>query len=540
MIDTQAIPTEAVEIAVITPEEKTSLVEVPSRANETPRIELLPPKQEGVKFTHQESQPRTLVEYNQTKDVADSTDFQREIYQITRATPRPLTGLMPYLLDRRNIFSAWARVCSAEGADTPGPDGVTCSSIGLNAGRYLSRLVEELYQKSYVPQPPRLLEVPKHNKPNETRQLGILNVRDRIVHTAIKQLLEPIFEPTFAPHSYGCRPGRSVAGALDAVSSVLSIGPDTPQRYAFAVPLDVANCFPTIHHGSLQAALRRTIDDADLLRLLDQILLAGGQSIGRFWWQRFAGLVQGSSLSPLLCNLALHPIDEAIIRLNQNTQGGVVLFRYVDDMLLLARDAKLAHTATNVIKTALSQRNQKLKKEMSPIPVAQGFPWLGTEFRQRSLVLPGATEFGYVVPRKKIDDMVARLLEMTTPPSDKIDVAAFNLGKWIVSINNQLRDWRQVYLFADNAPEVFHLLDQVTRDRVGHLAKAVLGVSWSELRRNYLVQLPRGFWTWEFPGARLSVLSSLAPHAPAHLIRRPKWMKDRQPARPQGGYTCDE
>ncbi len=539
MIDSKIIPSGTAQTLTMPAEEKTSLVEVPSWIDGRSRIEIPTRPSEAVHLGTPDTESLESVPTKQSNDSVDLNAFQREIYQLTRAASRPLAGLMPYLLDRRNIFSAWARVSSAEGADSPGPDGVTCSSIGSNVGRYLARLVEELYQKSYKPQPPRLIEVPKHNKPNETRQLGILNVRDRIVHTAIKQLLEPIFEPMFAPHSYGFRQGRSVAGALDAVSTVLSVNSENPQRFAFAVPLDVANCFPTIDHASLKLALRKTIDDGDLLHLLDQILLSGGQNVGRFWWQRLAGLVQGSSLSPLLCNLALHSVDEAILLLNQNTQGGVALFRYADDLLLLARDAKLAHTAIHVIKTTLAQRHQKLKKENSPIPVGHGFPWLGTEFRQRSLVLPGAIEFGYVVPRKKIDDMVTRLFEMTTPPSDKIDMAAFNLGKWIVSINNQLRDWRQVYLFADNAPEVFHFLDQVTRDRVAHLAKAVLGLSWSELRRNYLVQLPRGFWTWEFPGARLSVLSSLAPHAPAHLTRRPAWMKDKPALTSQRGNSCD-
>lgn len=122
--------------------------------------------------------------------------------------------------------------------------------------------------------------------------------------------------------------------------------------------------------------------------------------------------------------------------------------------------------------------------------------------------------------------MAARLVEMTAPPSDKIDAAAFNLGKWIVSVNAQLRDWRQAYLYADNTADVFRLLDSVAFDRIGELLRAVTGGSWSDIRRNHLAHLPRGFRSWEVPGARLSVLSSLAPSAPAGLIRRPRWWKE--------------
>jgi len=164
-----------------------------------------------------------------------------------------------------------------------------------------------------------------------------------------------------------------------------------------------------------------------------------------------------------------------------------------------------------------------LRREPDPVPAAAGVEWLGVRIRPRPLARPDATEFGYAVPDAKMQSMVTRLTDMTAPPSDKIDAAAFNLAKWIVSVNAQLRDWRQAYLYADNAPDLFRLLDDVARDRIGELIKAVTGVPWAEVRRSHYARLPRGFWTWEVPGARLSVLSSLAPHAPAQLTRRPRW-----------------
>ena len=71
--------------------------------------------------------------------------------------------------------------------------------------------------------------------------------------------------------------------------------------------------------------------------------------------------------------------------------------------------------------------------------------------------------------------MLERIVEMTTPPSARIDASAFNLGRWIVSVNEQLRDWRQAYLYADNGAEVFAALDEHTRERVAQLLHAVTG-----------------------------------------------------------------
>ncbi len=126
--------------------------------------------------------------------------------------------------------------------------------------------------------------------------------------------------------------------------------------------------------------------------------------------------------------------------------------------------------------------------------------------------------------------MLERVVEMTLPPSARIDASAFNLGRWLVSINEQLRDWRQAYLYADNAAEVFAALDEHTRERVVQLLHAVTGKRFQNLRAEYRVRLPRGFWTWKVNGCALVVLSSLAPHAPENLTRRPPWLRVAPPS----------
>jgi group II intron reverse transcriptase/maturase len=456
----------------------------------------------------------------------DPAAFQAQVFQATRTVPRPVGGLMTWVIDRRNLSAAWDKVAAADGADTPGPDGVTCSQLRARVGPWLADLAEALFHRRYAPGGVRWVDIPKPNKPGETRRIGILSVRDRVVQNAVRQVLEPVLEPTFLPTSFGFRPGRSVAGALDAAAAALSAPPGKAPAFAAAVPLDVADCFPTVEHTGLLAALARHVADPDVLDLVARAVAAGGGVAGRLWWQRTCGLVQGGPLSPLLCNLALHPIDEAAARAGRESRHGVVVFRYADDLLLLARDAGTAAAAVAALRAVLKARWQRFKAEPAPVPAAGGVEWLGVRLRPRPLARPGETAFGYAVPDAKVTSMAARLGEMTAPPSDKIDAAAFNLGKWIVSVNAQLRDWRQAYVYADNAPDVFRVLDAVAFDRVGELLKAVTGASWAEVRRNHLVRLPRGFRSWEVPGARLAVLSALAPCAPANLTRRPAWWKE--------------
>jgi hypothetical protein len=172
----------------------------------------------------------------------------------------------------------------------------------------------------------------------------------------------------------------------------------------------------------------------------------------------------------------------------------------------------------------LSRLQQKLREPRAcPVPLTEGLEWLGVRLQARQQRWGGQAAYGYVVPDAKVEEMLARLSEMTEPPSDRIDASAFNLGRWIVSINEQLRDWRQAYLFADNAGEVFRALDDHSRERVGELLQSVTGLRRVAVCQQYRVRLPRGFWTWEVPGARLVVLSSLAPHCPGNLVRRPPW-----------------
>lgn len=450
--------------------------------------------------------------------------LQAQLYREVKGSGTPVKQVMTWLLDRRNLEAALDRVQDAPGADTPGPDGVTFSDIRHRPESWLSRLSEDLYHGRFRPSPPRWIEVPKPNRPGAFRKLGILNLRDRVVQAAIKQILEPILEPLFLPTSYGFRPGRSVPAALQRALALLTPKHGKQPALPWAVHLDVADCFDTIDHALLVQAVSRYVADADFLKLLTAVVDVGGTTRFTWWYRRRVGLVQGSALSPLLCNLYLHSLDVTLRDFAAANQGGLHMLRYADDLLLLARDPRLATRAVREIRNHLATLRQSLRHpNPAPRSLQEGVEWLGVCLRQRPYCWTGRTTFGYTIPDAKVLEMLARLDEITTPPSSRISSSAFNPARWIVSINDQLREWRQAYLFADNAFDVFRTLDDHCRYRTGQLLMALTGCSRSELQ-NYRTFLPRGFWTWEVDGARLVVLSALAPHYPGRLERPPLWM----------------
>jgi RNA-directed DNA polymerase len=164
----------------------------------------------------------------------------------------------------------------------------------------------------------------------KTRPLGISAVKDRIVPTAMKMVLEPIFEREFLPSTYGFRPGRGCKDALREVDQWLKCG------YTWVVDADLESYFDTIPKAPLLARVTERISDGTLLdlleRFLDQDILDGMEQ-----WTPLTGVPQGSGLSPLLSNLYLHPFD-GVMR-----QAGYKLVRYCDDFV--RHEARSVHGA---------------------------------------------------------------------------------------------------------------------------------------------------------------------------------------------------
>lgn len=225
-------------------------------------------------------------------------------------------GLYVHIAKLDTLQTAYAEARRNGGA--PGVDGVTFEQIE-SAGRdaFLMELAEDLCARTYRSAPLRRREIPKEG--GKVRVISIPTIRDRVTQSAVRLVLEPIFEADFSDSSYGARPGRSAHQALEGVSKGLL------RRRHHVVDVDLSRFFDTLRHDRILAKVARRVCDDDVLALLKQFLVRTGER----------GIPQGSPLSPLLANLALNDLDHALDR----GEALLTYVRYLDDMVVLAPDS---------------------------------------------------------------------------------------------------------------------------------------------------------------------------------------------------------
>jgi RNA-directed DNA polymerase len=235
------------------------------------------------------------------------------------------------------LAAAWDLVAANDGA--PGVDGVSIKDVqnapnGVDG--FLQDIHESLKAKSYRPQAVRRKMIPKAN--GGERPLGIPGVRDRVVQTAAKLVLEPIFEADFLDASHGFRPRRSALDALDVVEEALERG------LTAVYDADLKGYFDSIPHDKLMACVEHRIADGAVLKLIRQWLRApimeepeDRHQPPRKVYPR-SGTPQGGVISPLLANLYLHWMDKRFHGRDGPAQfAGAQLVRYADDFVILAR-----------------------------------------------------------------------------------------------------------------------------------------------------------------------------------------------------------
>jgi len=219
----------------------------------------------------------------------------------------------------------------------PGVDGVTFRDIEMEGlGEWIEGLRKELLEKTYRPQPVRRVMIPKPG--GGERPLGIPTIRDRVVQTAAKLVLEPIFEADFEDSSYGYRPNRSAQDAVRKVHRALCEG------YTEVVDADVAKYFDTIPHHELMQSVARRIVDRQMLKMIKAWLkvpveeedeqgrprMTGGKKSKR-------GIPQGGVISPLLANIYMHRYLRAWRQRGKANQYKARLINYADDFVILSR-----------------------------------------------------------------------------------------------------------------------------------------------------------------------------------------------------------
>lgn len=435
------------------------------------------------------------MDTDQRADEAWVLGVQRKLYQWSKANSgdqwRDMWG---WLTDPRMLRHAWHRVSSNKGGRTAGVDGMTVGRI-RNRGehRFLDGLQAELRSGAYRPSPARRKLIPKAGKPGQFRPLGIPTIKDRVVQSAVKTLLEPIFEAQFWHVSYGFRPGKSTHGALEHIRRAAQPhkrGKDT-RRYRLAYPWviegDIKGCFDNINHHYLMDRLRKRIADQRVIRLIGQFLKAGVLAEEQFF-RTPAGTPQGGIISPLLANIALSAIEErykrwvhpeptgrssrqsmltaASSRRSWDRKAGYCVcfpVRYADDFVVLVSGTQEEAIAE---KTALAKYlRETTGLELSPektkiTAMTDGFEFLGCHF-----VVQWDKRYGYCarvqIPKTKSRDLRHKVKECTGRSS-----AHGTLGAKLQELNPILRGWANYFRFCYGASRVFTSLDWYIGDRL--------------------------------------------------------------------------
>ena len=276
-------------------------------------------------------------------------------------------SLIDKVYRQSTLQAAWEQVKVNRGA--AGIDRKSIEGFAANAEKYLNELAKDLQEDRYQAQAVRRVDIPKAG--GKTRPLGIPTVKDRIVQTAVKRVIEPIFENEFLPTSYGFRPGRGCKDALREVDKHLKEG------YTHVVDADLKGYFDSIPHPLLKERIEERISDGRLLELLAGWLR---QDIvkGLERWTPTGGTPQGAVISPLLANLYLHPLDERMARL------GYRMVRYADDFVILCQSAEQAQRALNEVNVWVNANGLTLHPDKTHVGncllEGQGFEFLGYRF----------------------------------------------------------------------------------------------------------------------------------------------------------------
>ena len=314
---------------------------------------------------------------SQMSDEERVRDFQRKLYRKAKQEESYKFYilydkiLLPYVL--RESYKR----CKRNGG-SPGVDGVTFSMIEeAGVSPFLEEIRKELETESYRPEPVRRVYIPKAN--GNQRPLGIPTIKDRVIQTACKLIIEPIFEADFQESSYGFRPKRRAADAVGEIKKNLKEGKDT------VYDADLSSYFDTIPHEKLLKAIALRVTDRRVLHLIKMWLKApivdddGRTSGGR---KNKRGTPQGGVISPLLANVYLNILDRAVNRKDGlYKRNGVKIVRYADDFVLMGRyipDTVLRYTHGLLEKLGLTINTEKSRKVRAR---KEPFDFLGFTFR---------------------------------------------------------------------------------------------------------------------------------------------------------------
>jgi len=389
--------------------------------------------------------------------------LQRKLYRKAKDEPEYRFYLLYDKLYREDILAhAYELAKANQGA--PGVDGQSFAGIEAQGReKWLKELRNELCGKGYKPQPVRRVMIPKPG--GGERALGIPTIRDRVAQTAVKLIMEPIFEADLEPNAFGYRPNRSAQDAIQKVDELLH------QGYTEIVDADLSKYFDTIPHSELMQCVARRIVDKHMLHLIKMWLkvpveerdekgkkrLTGGKDNDR-------GTPQGGVISPLLANLYMNRMLKGWRQTGRAEQFRARIVNYADDFVILSRGK--AAEALGWTRGVLERLELTLNEKKTSLRDArrERFDFLGYTFGPHFSGLTGREYIGYSPSKKSVGKMKRNVGEHLKPGNHRPWEEVRD------RLNQKLRGWKAYFELGSTA-RAYRALDEYVEERVRHFLR---------------------------------------------------------------------
>src|SRR5215470_10726706 len=385
-------------------------------------------------------------------------NLQRKLYCKAKAEPAFRFYTLYDKICRADIL-AHAYEVARSNAGAPGVDGRTFEHIeesGLQ--EWLAGLREDLVARTYRPMPVRRVMIPKPG--GGERPLGIPTIRDRVVQTAAKLVLEPIFEADFEDNAYGYRPARGAADAVKEVYLHLSRG------YTDVVDADLSRYFDSIPHDDLLKSVARRVADGSVLRLIKLWLKAPIEERDGDGKRRMVGgkrnkcgTPQGGVASPLLANIYMNRFLKHWRRSGCGEAFRAHVVSYADDFVILSRGRAveaLAWTQAVMIRLGLTVNEAKTSLRDAR---QECFTFLGYSFGPHWYKANGHRYLGASPSKKSVQRLKTTVGNLLVPG---------NNAPWQKvrdTLNRTLRGWSNYFRYGTRR-SAFRSVDRYTYERV--------------------------------------------------------------------------
>jgi len=351
--------------------------------------------------------------------------------------PDPAAAIvMEEVVRKENLEQALKQVVANKGG--PGVDGMPVDELKRYLKTHWPDLKAQLLDGRYKPRPIKAVDIPKPG--GGTRRLGIPIVLDRLIQQAILQVMVPVYDPTFSPHSFGFRPGRNAHQAVRQAQAYIQEGNN------WVVDIDLEKFFDRVNHDILMGRIARRVTDKRVLRLIRRYLQAGAMMNGLVQ-DRSEGTPQGGPISPLLSNILLDELDKELER------RGHKFCRYADDCNIYVQSERAGRRVMDSVERFLAERLKlKINREKSAVAEPQkrsflGFSFTGGEYRKIRLAPKSVKSF-----KRKVKQITGRSRGIT-------------LERMIQELNRFTRGWMAYFRIAET-PTVLADLESWIRRRL--------------------------------------------------------------------------